>query len=196
VQARIRARRQQRRAQAIQEAYSHRYEIYTGMGYQRFKAGARSNVQKVTTYAWDAGFTRYFNERFGVTLDGRGNYGTPYVGLNKSNVTRPAVSVYSVMAGPTYRFYMLPHASAGVRVLGGYAQGNFSGDTNGFGGKYLGLYNDGYTYSMNASLPLEWNVSPTLALRIAPEFTTTGFGSETQATPGFTGGFVFRFGKQ
>ena len=36
VQARIRARREQRRAQAIQDAYSHLYETYIGMGYLRF----------------------------------------------------------------------------------------------------------------------------------------------------------------
>ena len=39
VQARIKARRAQRRAAAIHEAYSHSYEIYTGMGYLRFLPG-------------------------------------------------------------------------------------------------------------------------------------------------------------
>jgi opacity protein-like surface antigen len=195
VQARIRLRRQQRRAQAIHEAYSHRYEGFVGMGYQRFKAGSASNVQTVTTYAWDAALTRFFDERLGVTVDGRGNYGTPYVGLNATNTTRPAISVYSFMAGPTYRFYLQPRYSVGVRVLGGYARGNFTGDT---GGKNLGLglYNDGGSFSVSASLPVEYNVSPNLALRLAPEFTSTGFGSKTQATPGFSAGFVYRFGKK
>ena len=39
VQARIRARRAQRRAAAIHEAYAHRYEAYTGMSYLRFIPG-------------------------------------------------------------------------------------------------------------------------------------------------------------
>ena len=36
--------------------------------------------------------TRYFNERLGITVDGRGYYGTAYVGLNSTSVTRPAIS--------------------------------------------------------------------------------------------------------
>ena len=40
------------------------------------------NKQRTTMYAWNAEFTRYYNERFGVTLDARGNNGTAYVGLN------------------------------------------------------------------------------------------------------------------
>lgn len=200
VQARIRARRQQRRAQAIHETYSHLYEVFVGMGYQRFKPGDSSKVQTVTNYAWDASLSRFFDDRLGVTLEGRGNYGTPFVlpRYAPNSQTRPAISVYSVMAGPTYRFYLLPKGDIGLRVLGGYAQGNFSGD---YGGSTTlaqtgGLYPDGYTFSVSASLPLEWNVAPNLALRLAPEFSSTGFGSKMQASPGFTGGFVYRFGKQ
>ena len=57
------------------------------MGYLRFKPGP--SLQRLTFYAWDTGLTRYFNERFGVTVDGRGYYGTAYVDLNPSNITRP-----------------------------------------------------------------------------------------------------------
>ena len=39
VQARIRARREQRRATAIHDAYAHHYEAYADMGYLRFKPG-------------------------------------------------------------------------------------------------------------------------------------------------------------
>src|SRR6266702_8580549 len=140
-QSRIRARREQRRLQAIHDVYSHRYETYVGMGYLRFTPGP--NLQRVTYYAWDTGFTRFYNDRLGVTIDGRGYYGTPFVGLNFSSITRPAVSTYAVLGGPPYRFYMQPKYSISGRVMGGYAKGNFSGDTNGFGGKTLGLYPDG-----------------------------------------------------
>ena len=43
VQARIRARREQRRAAAIHDAYSHLYEAYVGMGYLRFSPGPTSS---------------------------------------------------------------------------------------------------------------------------------------------------------
>lgn len=197
VQARIRARREARRAAAIRDVYSHLYEANLGMGFLRFTPGA--NLQRTNFYAWNAGLTRFYSDRLGVTLDGRGYYGTAFVGLNQvtnSSVTRPAISTYTVMAGPTYRFYMQPKYSVGVRVLGGWARGNFSGDTNGFGGKALGLWNDGNTFAVNAALPLEYNLSPGLSLRLAPEYMMTGFGSTTQNNVGATIGFVARFGKR
>ena len=80
VQARIRARREARRATAIHDAYSHLYEAYVGMGYLRFQPGPYR--QRLTFYAWDIGLTRYFNPRLGITAAGRGYYGTAYVGLN------------------------------------------------------------------------------------------------------------------
>jgi hypothetical protein len=194
VQARIRLRREQRRAQAIHDVYSHLYEAYVGMGYLRFTPGP--NLQRVTDYAWDTGFTRYYSQRLGVTLDVRGYYGTPYVGLNFTGITRPATSTYTFMGGPTYRFYMQPKYSVSGRVMGGYAQGNFSGDTSGFGAKALGLYADGGTYAINGAILGEYNLSPAIGLRLGGDYVATGFGSTLQNSFGFNGGFVFRFGKQ
>jgi hypothetical protein len=194
VQARIRARRDARRAQAIRDVYSHRYEPYLNMGYMRFVPGP--GLQRTTFYAWDTGLTRFYSERLGATLDMRGNYGTAFVGLNPYSITRPAIAVYSVQGGPTYRFYLQPKYSVGVRAMAGYARGDFSGDTNGFGPKLLGLYNDGGTFAANAAVIGEYNVSPGFGLRLAPEYNFNGFGSKLQASRGFTAGFVFRFGKQ
>ena len=194
VQARIRARREQRRAAAIHDAYSHLYEAYVGGGYLRFQPGA--NLQRVTEYSWDAGLTRYFSERLGLTIDGRGYYGTAYVGLNKYGLTKPAISQYAALAGPTYRFYLQPKYSIAGRVMGGYTQGNFSGDTNGIGGVLLGLYPDSSTFALDASLIAEYNLAPNIGFRLAPEYYATGFGSSLQSSLGFTGGVVYRFGKQ
>jgi hypothetical protein len=194
VQARIRARREQRRAAAIHDAYSHRFESWAGMGYLRFKPGP--SLQRLTYYAWDTGITRYFNERLGVTIDGRGYYGTAFVGLNPSNITRPAISQYDAMGGPTYRFYLQPRYSIAGRAVAGYAYGNFSGDTNGFKGKTLGLYPDGNTFAASASVIGELNLSPSIAFRLAPEYFFSGFGSSFQSSRGFTGGIVYRFGKK
>ena len=194
VQARIRARREQRRKQAIREVYSHLYETNVDMGYLRFIPGP--NLQRVTLYSWDTSVTRFYNQHLGATIDGRGHYGTPFVGLNFSSITKPAISVYTVMGGPTYRFLMQPRYSVAVRAMGGYAQGNFSADTNGFGGKALGLYADSGTYAGSAAIIGEYNVSPAIGLRLAPEYFFTGFGSTVQYSRGFTAGFVFRFGTQ
>ena len=199
VQARIKARRAQRRAAAIHEAYSHRYEAYTGMGYLRFEPG--KTLQRTHEYAWNVGFTRYFDERLGVTVDGRGYYGTSYVYINKltnSAITNPAISQYAALAGPTYRFYVQPKYSVSGRVLAGIEKGNFSGDTNHSTllATQLGLWPDGFTFAAGASLPVEYNLTPSIGLRVAPEYYLTGFGSTMQYSRGFTTSIVLRFGKQ
>jgi len=194
VQARIRARRAQRRAAAIREVYSHLYEAYIGAGYLRFTLP--SPLQRVNEYNWNAGFTRYYSQRLGVTLDSRGYYGTPFVYNNESNVTKPAISQYAVMLGPTYRFYMQPKYSISGRVMGGWLLGDFSGDANGVPISITHLYPDGSTYGVDASLNVEFNLSPGLGLRIGPDYFGSGFGSSFQNNLGFTAGLVYRFGKQ
>jgi hypothetical protein len=210
VQARIKARRAQRRAAAIHEAYSHRYEEYTGMGYLRFVSPLTASklVSARHEYAWNVGFTRYFDERLGVTLDGRGYYGTAYtgIGLTMGNppvtttnpFTNPAISQYAALAGPTYRFYVLPKYSVSGRVLAGIEHGNFSANTNHSTdiSTALGLWPDGYVFAAAASIPVEYNLTPNIGLRVDPEYYFTGFGSNVQSSRGFTTGIVYRFGKQ
>jgi hypothetical protein len=194
VQARIRARREQRRATALHEAYDHLYELYVGAGYLRFTPGPA--LQRVNEYDWNVGVTRYFNRRLGATVDGRGYYGTPFISPNLTGLTKPAISQYAVMGGPTYRFYLQPRYSISGRVLGGYSRGNFSGDTNGFGTALLGLYPDGSTFAASASIMGEYNLTPNVGLRVAPEYYVTGFGSTLQNNLGYTASIVVRFGKQ
>ena len=194
VQARIKARREQRRAQAIHDTYSHLFEAFTGGGYIRFTPGP--GLQRVTMYSWDASITRYYGEKLGATIDGRGYYGTAYVGLNLSSITRPAISQYAVMGGPTYRLRMRPKYSISVHGLGGVAMSDFSGDTGGFGTAVLGLYPDGTTYALDGGIVGEANLSPTLSLRLGGEYYGTGFGSTMQNNFGFQYGLVYRFGRR
>jgi hypothetical protein len=196
VQARIRARRAQRRAAAIHDVYDHLYEIYGGAGYLRFTPGA--SLQRVNMYDWNVGFTRYHSERLGLTLDGRGYYGTPFIPplQSPSGQTKPAISQYAALAGPTYRFYLQPKYSISGRVLAGFTYGNFSGDINGFNPTSFGLWANGSTFAASASIIDEYNVSPNLGIRVAPEYYATGFGSTIQNNLGFTAGIVYRFGKQ
>lgn len=197
VQARIRMRREQRRATAIHDAYDSRYETYMNMGYLRFKPGP--NLQNLTFYAWDTGLTRYYSERMGVNLEARGYFGTAYAGITQNSqgkFTRFAVSQYDVMLGPTYRFYLQPKYSISGRAEAGWSRGNFSGDTNGVPPTTIGLYPDANTFSVSVAALGDYNVSPNFALRLAPEYFLTGYGSTMQASPGFTIGFVYRFGKQ
>jgi hypothetical protein len=198
VQERIRQRREQRRATAIHDAYDHLFESYVGMGYLRFQPGA--TLQRTTFYGWNTGLARYYSERFGVDVDARGYYGIAYTGeiqgVSNASNTRPKISEYNVLLGPTYRFYIQPRFSISGRVLGGFALGNFSGDTNGFGSTTFHIWPDGVTYAGAGSLIGQFNVSPGLSLRLTGEDFVTGFGSTTQNSFGFTSGLVYRFGKQ
>jgi hypothetical protein len=196
VQARIKARREQRRVAAIHDVYGHLYDVYVGAGYLRFTPG--SNLQRVNEYNWNVGVTRYFNERLGIAIDGRGYYGTPFIPplQSPSGQTKPAISQYAGLAGPSYRFYIQPKYSISGRVLGGFTYGNFASDINGFNPASFGLYADSYTFAASGSIIGEYNVAPNLGIRLAPEYYATGFGSKVQGGAGFTGGIVYRFGKQ
>lgn len=199
VQARIKARRAKRRADAIHDAYAHRYEAYFGMGYMRFQPGA--TLQRAHEYAWDAGFTRFFSDRLGVTVDGRGYYGSAYVYNNvitNSAITNAEVSQYAFLAGPTYRFYAQPKFSVSARVMGGATYGNYTGDTSGNTtlSEALGLWPNGYVFAASGAVIGEYNLTPKVGLRVAPEFVPTGFGSTIQKSLGFTASVAYRFGKR
>jgi hypothetical protein len=202
VQARIKARREQRRAQAIHQIYDHLWDGYVGAGYLRFQPGAA--IQRVNMYDWNFGFTRYFSERLGAAIDGRGYYGQPFLEPTQNagtGITKPAISVYSVMGGPTYRFYIQPKYSVSGRVMAGYGGGNFTGDTNGEGSLCTSpgncaLWPDGPTFATSASIFVEFNISPSVGIRIAPEDVLTGFGSKLQNGLGYNCALVYRFGKQ
>jgi hypothetical protein len=198
VQERIRQRREQRRATAIHDAYDHLFESYAGMGYLRFQPGA--SLQRTTFYGWNTGLTRYYGERFGIDVDARGYYGIAYTGENHpvtdATNTRPKISEYNVLAGPTYRFYVQPKYSISGRVLGGFALGNFSGDTNGFGSTSFGIWPDAMTFAAAGSVIGQYNWSPGISLRLTGEDFATGFGSTVQNSFGFTAGLVYRFGRQ
>ena len=197
MQARLRARREARRVAAIHDVYSHLYEAYVGGGYTRFRPG--DGLQRVNEYSWNVGVTRYFNEKLGVTIDGRGAYGTSFIGINpilNSSITNPSISQYAGMIGPTYRFLLHPKYSVSGRVMAGGAYGKFSGDLGPFTPAQAGLYADGSSIALSASAPFEYNVSPGLGVRVAPEYFLTNFGSTTQNSLGFTAGLVVRWGKQ
>jgi hypothetical protein len=208
VQARLRARREQRRAAAIHDVYSHLYEAYVGSGYERFTPGpgipaqaglAHTGLQRMNEYMWDVGVTRYFSERLGATVDVRGVYGTAFVGLNpnvNTAIPNPSISQYAGMIGPTYRFLLHPKYSVSGRILGGVGYGNFSGDLGAATPAELGLYPSGITGALSASVPVEYNLTPGVGLRVAPEYFLTTFGSTVQNNLGFTAGVVIRWGKQ
>ena len=193
-QARVRARRQQRIAQIIQETYSHKYEVYFGGGYLRFRPG--NFLQHINEASWNVGLTDYIRPKLGITGDFRGYYGAAYVGNNPYSVFEPSISQYTFLFGPQYRFYQKPRLAVSGNVLVGFAHGNFDTGTGGLPGSLIGLYPNGTVFSISASAPIDYNLSPGLALRLTPQYLFTNFGSSTQNNLGFNAGVVYRWGKQ
>lgn len=201
VQQRLRARREQRRKAEIHAIYDHQYEVYIGMGFNRTVAGPGSvtgyggGLQKVNLYAWNVGFTRYYSERWAVTLDGRGYYGTQFLGPNQYNIVKPAISEYAALAGPSYRFMLHPRYSVSGRVMVGAVFNNYFADANGFTAPELGLYPDSAAGVLDVSLPIEYNFSNHIGFRCSPEYFLSSFGSSVQNGLGFGGSIVYRWGK-
>ena len=137
----------------------------------------------------------------GYTLDGRGYIGTAYCRhhylLSQGAFTRPQISMYNVLFGPVYRFYLQPKYSVSGRVMGGWAYGNFSGDTNGYttSEAWLSIPREAPSPPAPAVIG-EYNLTPNVGFKLAPEYFATGFGSTVQGSFGFTAGIVYRWGKQ
>jgi hypothetical protein len=74
--------------------------------------------------------------------------------------------------------------------------GNFGTGTNGFPATLVGLYPNANTFNVSAGVPIDYNLSPGLAVRLMPNYLLTDYGSELQHNLGFTTGFVYRFGRQ
>ncbi len=193
-QARINARRQARIQQLINETYGNKYEAYFGGGYLRFKPG--DTKQKINEADWNIGITDYIRPRLGLTLDARGYYGAAYIGNNPYGIFQPSISQYSFLFGPQYRVYMKPKWAASVQALAGFGHGNFDTGTGGLPASYLGLYSNGTVFSFNLSAPVDYNLSPGLAIRVTPLYLFTHYGGSVQNNLGFNAGVLYRWGKR
>ena len=194
-QARIRARRQQRTQRVIQDTYSHKFEVYGGGGYTRFRPG--ESLQHINESAWNAGFTDYHWGRLGLTADLRGYYGTAFIPPNSYNIFKPSISEYSFMAGPQYRIVRREHWAISGQVLVGGSKGNFNANGAELPGTLIGLWSNGTNFSAAVGVPIDYNIAPGLAFRIQPGYWLTTFSNTAQVKNlGFTSGLVFRFGRQ
>ena len=195
-QSRVRARRQQRIQAIEQDTYSHKYEAFGGYAFLRMRPG--HDLQNFTETGWDAGLTRYFNNKLGATVDARGYYGTAYVGnlQNIYNIYEPAVSNYSVSAGPSYRFYMKQKWSISGVAMIGIAHNLFYANSQNTPGTLVGLYPNDWRLTATVGVPIDYNLGPGLAIRLTPNYYLTNFGGEIQNNKSITAGINYRFGRR
>ncbi len=193
-QERVRARRAARTEATIKDTYSHRYDIYFGYTYLRIRPG--HNLQHANEYGWNAGITRYFNPKLGITADLRGYYKSVYVGNNPYALFQPFISNYSVMVGPQYSLRQRKNYAVSGVVLAGVTRNLFYGNSAGFPGTLVGLYPNATRFTAAAAVPVDINLGPGLAFRISPTYDLTTWGGDIQHNLGFTLGLNYRFGRQ
>ena len=193
-QERVRARRAARTAAAVKDTYTHKYDIYFGYAYLRIRPG--HFLQHANENGWNAGITRYFNPKLGITADLRGYYKSVYVGNNPYALFQPFISNYSVMVGPQYFVRQRRNYAVSGQVLAGVTYNLFYADSAGHPGSLVGLYPNQTRFTAAAAVPVDINLGPGLAFRIAPTYDLTTWGGDVQHNLGFTLALNYRFGRQ
>ena len=100
------------------------------------------------------------------------------------------------MVGPEYFVRQRKNYAVGGQVLVGVTRNLFYADSAGHPGTLVGLYPNATKFTAAAVMPFDYNLGPGLAIRIAPIYNLTTWGSDIQHNLGFTTGFNFRWGRQ
>jgi hypothetical protein len=182
-----------------EETYSHRYEVFGGGGYLRFRSG--EYLKRNNEISWATAFNYYFNPKLAVVGDARGSFGNAHAYTNNEyGVYNPQINEYMFMGGVSYRFIMKEKFALSAQALAGTSWGIFSGGSKGIPGSYLGLWNDGLRPAFSLGVSADYNVAPNFAVRFTPTWMATNFvgptGSTIQNNLGFNLGVIYRFGHQ
>ena len=189
------ANRKARIARTVDETYSHRYEVFGGGGYLRWRSG--EDLKRNNEVTWTMTGTYFLNQKLGVTAVTEGAFGNakiPNVLVLNGDYT-PQINEYFFMAGPTYRLRLREKYAVSAVVTGGTAWGIFSGGSKGIPSTTIGMWPDGFRPAVNAALNVDYNFYPNLALRLSPNWMGTTFGNDFQSNFGVNAGIVYRFGK-
>jgi len=193
------ASRQARIARTIQDTYSHRYEVFGGGGYLRWRSG--EYTKKNNEISWAANTSYYFSPKWAVVGDARGSFGHAHPqqflpGNLNLQAPNPQINEYTFMGGGSYRFYAKEKLAVSAQALGGVVWGIFSGGAKGLTGSELGLWQDGTKPAFSLGVSADYNLYPNLALRLTPTYVGTTFGGTVQNNLGFNAGILYRFGRQ
>ncbi len=193
------ATRRARIARTTEDTYSHRYEVFGGGGYLRFRSG--EYLRRNNEISWATALNYYFNRKFAVVGDARGSFGNAHALTNNEfGVYNPQINEYMFMGGVSYRFVAKEKFAVSAQGLAGVGWGIFSGGSKGIPGSYLGLWNDGLRPAYSLGVSADYNLYPNLALRFTPTWVGTNFvgpkGSTIQDNIGFNLGVIYRFGRQ
>ncbi|HUV96280.1 MAG TPA: hypothetical protein VMV98_02315 [Acidobacteriaceae bacterium] len=189
--------KQRREAALVTETYTHRWEFYVGGEYMRFRPGPYLHNSGMG--GWIVGATRYFNPRFGIIADARGLYGNNSLGAvngGGNNTYNAKFAVFPFTIGPIYRFYGTSKISVSAALQVGDIYGYFDKNTGAFPPTSVGFYPASNVGAAIASLHLDYNLSPGLAVRLSPHMLMDHFGGNFDHNQGIMLGMVYRFGRQ
>ncbi len=189
------AARKARIERTIEQTYSHKYEVFGGGGYMRFRSG--QNTKNNNEVTWAANGSYYLNPKLAVVADARGMFGNAHALINNIyGVYTPQINEYTFMGGGSYRFYAHEKYAVSAQALGGVGWGIFSGGSKGVPATLLGLWPDGFKPAFSVGVSGDYNFYPNLAFRVTPTYVGTTFGGTVQNNLGVNAGFIYRFGKQ
>ena len=182
-----------------EETYSHRWEIFGGGGYLRFRSG--EYLRKNNEISWATAVNYYFNRKFAVVGDARGSFGNAHaITNNQYGVYNPQINEYTFMGGVSYRFVAKEKFAVSAQALAGTSWGIFSGGSKGIPATDLGLWESGLRPAYSLGVSADYNLYPNLAIRFTPTWVGTNFvgpnGSTIQDNIGFNLGVIYRFGRQ
>jgi Ni/Co efflux regulator RcnB len=185
--------------QTIEDTYSHRYEIFGGGGYLRFRSGDYTKRNNEVT--WATALNYYLNPKLAIVGDARGSFGYAHALINNPyGVYKPQINEYTFMGGASYRFYAKEKVAVSAQALGGVGWGIFSGGSKQIPGPLLGLWDDGIRPAFSLGVSADYNIYPNLAVRVTPTWVGTDFvganGSSLQSNLGINAGVVYRFGRR
>ena len=195
------ASRQARIQRTIHDTYSHRWEVFGGGGYQRFRSG--ENTQNNNEVTWNLSPHYYLNPKLAIVADARGMFGngkplrdTPFT----TQAGNPQINQYTFTGGASYRFYSNLHYALSAEALGGVGIANSSGASKGLNYLQTGFWQDAARPAFIINLAGDINIFPNLAFRVMPTYVGTTFtspsGGNVQNNFGINFGVVYRFGRQ
>ena len=195
------ASRQARIQRTITDTYSHRWEVFGGGAFLRFRSG--EFTQKNNEITWNMATHYFLNPKFSIVGDARGMFGNgkPLRGTGENvQAPNPQINEYTFTGGPSYRFYARERIALSAQALGGITLGNFSGGSKGLTYLQTGFWQDSARPAFIVNLSADVNLYPNLALRVSPTYVGTTFtspsGGSLQNNVGLNVGVVYRFGRQ
>jgi hypothetical protein len=194
------ASREARIQRTIADTYSHRWEIFGGGGYLRFRSG--ETTQRNNEVSWATSAHYFLNPKLAIAGDARGSFGSAHATQpNIYGVNSPQINEYFFMGGVDYRFYAKQNIALSGEALGGVGWGIFSGGSKDIVSTRLGLWQDATKPAFSLGVNADYNFYPNLAFRLTPTYVATYFtspatGGSMQGNFGFNAGVVYRFGRQ